>query len=305
MRIIRTTALLAALSLTGTRLLGQAAPDAAELMRRGTALNNAGKLDSAFIVYQQAMKVAPDNYRVHEGIGSILDLQGRYADARQHIGKALELAPAESKSGVMRTMALSYVFEGNASEAASYERKAYDAQMAAQKPDVAAGIANELARIYLEAGDADHALEWYRTGRDAAAKIATLTDTAKTLWDFRWEHAQARIAARRGNAAAAQQHVAAAKALLDKGLIPDQARFFPYLTGYVAFYGGDYRAALAQLEKADQNDPFILALIAQSHEKLGDSAAATSYWRKVLAVNAHSLTTALSRPLASKRVAGR
>ena len=60
-------------------------------------------------------------------------------------------------------------------------------------------------------------------------------------------------------------HVAAAKALLDKGLIPDQARYFPYLAGYVAFYGGDYRTALTQLQNADQGDPFILGLSAQAH----------------------------------------
>ena len=34
----------------------------------------------------------------------------------------------------------------------------------------------------------------------------------KNLWEFRWEHAQARIAARRGDPAEAQRHVAAAKA---------------------------------------------------------------------------------------------
>ena len=32
-------------------------------------------------------------------------------------------------------------------------------------------------------------------------------------------------------------------------------RFFPYLQGYVAFYAGDYKAALEELLKANQNDP--------------------------------------------------
>jgi len=302
MRIIRTVALVLTVMAPRTGLVAQAATDVADLMRRGTALNNAGKLDSALLVYQQAMKAAPDNYRVHEGIGSILDLMGRYSEARPHLAKALELAPVESKGGVMRTIALSYAFEGKANEAAPYERRAYDAAIAAQSFDVAAGIANELARIYLETADTDHALEWYRTGHEIAAKTPNFNDTARTLWDFRWEHAQARIAARRGNAAEAQRHVAAAKALIDKGLNPDQVRYFPYLAGYVAFYGGDYRTAVAQLEQADQGDPFILSLIAQAHEKLGDTAQANEYWHKVMAVNAHALPTAFSRPLARNKV---
>jgi hypothetical protein len=41
----------------------------------------------------------------------------------------------------------------------------------------------------------------------------------------------------------AQARLATAKAILDKGTIPEQAQFFPYLKGYVAFYAGDYKAA--------------------------------------------------------------
>ena len=66
------------------------------------------------------------------------------------------------------------------------------------------------------------------------------------MWNFRWEHAQARIAVRRGRKAEAQQHVTASKAILDKD--PDMARqqavFFPYLTGYVALYTGDAKTAI-------------------------------------------------------------
>ena len=81
-------------------------------------------------------------------------------------------------------------------------------------------------------------------------------------------YAQARIAARRSDQVEAQKHVAAAKAILDKGTIPEQAQFFPYLKGYVAFYAGDYKAALEGLKQANQNDPFIQCMIGQTYEKL-------------------------------------
>ena len=72
----------------------------------------------------------------------------------------------------------------------------------------------------------------------------------------------------------------------------------------MAFYGGDYRTAIADLERADQRDPFILSLLAQAYEKSGDQAKAMDYYRKVLSSNAHNPTNAFARPLARKKAAG-
>ena len=91
---------------------------------------------------------------------------------------------------------------------------------------------------------------------------------------------------------------------LEKANNPDQARFFPYLTGYVAFYGGDYKTAITELESASQDDPFILVLLAQSYEKAGDAAHAKDYYAKVMANNAHNPPNAFARPLARKKLAG-
>ncbi len=176
----------------------------------------------------------------------------------------------------------------------------FDAQTAAQDFTGAAETANELARIYLESGDLDDAYKWYRTGYETARRKPNMLEAEKDLWDFRWAHAQARIAVRRGKRDEAQKHVAAAKAILDKGGNPDQVRFYPYLTGYVALYAGDYKTAIAELQKADQRDPFILSLLAQAFEKSGDNAQAMEYYRKVLASNAHNPTNAFARPLAKK-----
>ena len=51
----------------------------------------------------------------------------------------------------------------------------------------------------------------------------------------------------------------------------------PYLTGYVAFYGSDYKTAITELGKASQEDPFILMLLAQSREKAGEAVRAKEY----------------------------
>jgi tetratricopeptide (TPR) repeat protein len=201
-------------------------------------------------------------------------------------------------------MAFSYVFERNTAEAEKYEKRAFDALITKSDFEAAAGVANELARIKLESSDIDGASNWYKTGYDTAMRKTEMTEADKNLWAFRWAHAQARIAARRGQRDEAQKQVTAAKAALEKANNPDQAQFFPYLTGYVAFYSGDYKTAITELQKASQDDPFILLLIAQSWEKTGDAMRAKEYYGKVMANNGHGPTNAFARPVARKKLAG-
>jgi len=276
---------------------------ALDLVRQGQTLNAQGKQDDALALYRQALDKSPDLMEAHLASGVALDLKGDYAAAREHLTKAIDLAPADSKAQAQRTMAVSYAFEGNAYKAAEFEMQVFNQRLARSDSVGAAELCNELARIYLETGDPDHAYKWYKMGYDTVGHKPDLSDADKNLWLFRWEHAQARIAARRGKAEEAQQHVAAAKAALDKANNPEQARFYPYLTGYVAFYTGDYKTAIAELQKADQHDPLILALLGEAWEKSGDATQARDYYRKVLEINAHNPANAFARPLARKKLA--
>ena len=101
---------------------------------------------------------------------------------------------------------------------------------------------------------------------------------------MRWHNAMGRIAARRGQRDAALKHAAAAKSLLDRGGNENQAVFYPYLLGYIAFFSKDYKGAIDELQKGDLQDPFVLGLIAQSYQRLGDKARAEEYFRKVMAI---------------------
>jgi tetratricopeptide (TPR) repeat protein len=278
------------------------APSAADLVKQGEKLNSEGKQDEALALYHQALEMSPNLYQAHLECGIALDLKGNYTEAREHFNKAIDLAPPESKQQALRAMAISYAFEKNASEAARFEQQVFDARMSTQDFTGSAEIANELARIYLESGDTTNAYKWYQLGYETAQKKAGLTDEEKNLWLFRWESAQARVAARAGNANDAVAHVAAARLALDKAKNPDQERFFPYLTGYVAFYGGEYKTAINSLEKADQRDPMNLALLAESYERSGDASKAMDYYRKVLGINSHNPTNAFARPLAKQKL---
>jgi tetratricopeptide (TPR) repeat protein len=275
---------------------------ASKAIEQARKANGEGKYDEAIALYRQALAANAKAYQAELGISATLDLEGKYDEARQHIQKAIDMAPEQAKLGAMRAMAISYAFERKAADAAKYEEPAFQAQLAKAAYYDAGEAADELARIYIESGDLDNAEKWYKLGHDTGLKEPNISQARKDLWEFRWEHAQARIAARGGRKDEAQKHVQAAKAILDRGTNPDQARFLPYLEGYVAFYSGDYTIAIDDLKKADQRDPFILVLLAQAYEKSGDQQQATENYRKVLASNIHNPTSAFARPIAKEKL---
>jgi len=271
-----------------------------ELLTRGSALSLAGEQDSALAVYTHALARWPNEYRVRAGLGTILDLMSRFGEARRHWARAIAVASPQQAPGAHQQLAISYAFECRADDAARAEEVAIKAHLNARDFTAAAAVYNEQARIYLECSDPERALAWYLNGYSTAMQATSLSDTAQSLWAFRWAHAQARVAARRGHPTDARRHVAAATAILDRGLNPDQLPFLPYLKGYVAFYARDYATSVLELERASQTDPFVLALLGRAREKLGDDAAARSYWQRARAIHGHGLTVALGRQLAGK-----
>jgi tetratricopeptide (TPR) repeat protein len=300
--ICRASACALTILLAAQGLSAQAPGAADDAFKQAQQMLRDGYAAEAVALVRKAADAAPASTQANSQAGVILDLQGRYAEARQYFDKAIAAAPPEGKARALRNMAMSYAFERDCSGAVKYQQQAFDLQVAKSDFEGAAGAANEVARACLESKRIEEATTWYRKGYDTALKAADLTPAQKDLWQFRWEHAQARIAARRGQKAEADKHVAAAKAVLDKGTNPEQAPFLPYLVGYVAFYGGDDKAAIAELQKADQEDPFVLALMAQAHEKLQEDAKAKELYRKILTVTSHTPANAYARPLAVEKL---
>lgn len=278
-------------------------PSVASLIGEARRLDLDGKQADAIAIFRQVIARDESSFDAHYGIARALDLTGAYDEARQHFARAIELASDSNREQALRMMGIAWTFAGNTGEAARHFRDVFDRRVAAANVPGAADVANELGRVYLESGDIDRAEEWYRTGYETAAKDAGRSAAATDLGEMRWAHAQARIAARRGQAAEAHRFEADVKRLLDKGGNDDQQIQYPYLVGYVAFYLGDYKAAADALRQADQADPFILMLLADASGKLGDTSGAETYYRKVLESNSHAINSAFARPVARRALA--
>jgi tetratricopeptide (TPR) repeat protein len=284
---------------------GQQGPPQPEFVRQANQLAREGKLAEALKIFEEHTNVPADAFAANVGAGNVLDLMDKGDEARKHFAKAAEIAPTpQQKAQANRATAMSWAFEGNCKKTLDYEQKVLEFYKSEQNYYQQGEVADEGARVCIDNGDLNAAEEWYKMGHDLGLKEPNIKPDRVDLWNFRWEHAQARIAARRGNKAEAEKHVAAAKAILDKGTNPNQVQFFPYLVGYVALYTGDYKTALENLQKANQNDPFIQCLMAETYEKLGHKEKATELYKKAGTTTAHNPPGAYAHRVTKDRKIG-
>lgn len=249
---------------------------------------------------------------------STLDTDGSTAKARELYRKLIDGAPdPAAKSDAQRALAMSYAFDGDCANAAKAEDQviAYWVTREKAEPQNAfyqeGEIANEAARVCIDAGNPDVAEKYYRRGTELGLKEPDPRTHPRSLWDFRVAHALARLAARRGNAAEAQKEVAEARRILDGDpqMAAQQERFFPYLTGYVALYLGDVKTAETDLTKAialqgNSTDPFMHCLLAMTYEKMGQKDAAKDQYQRAYDLSTgHNPPAAFSRPFARKKLA--
>ncbi len=249
--------------------------------------------------------------------GARLDSQGSTKEARAVFQAVIDSATAPAaKAAAQRAMAMSFAFDGDCANTVKYEEMvmAYWRTREAAEPQNAfyqeGEMANEAARVCIDAGNLDTAEKYYRMGTELGLKEPEPKTHPKSLWDYRLAHALGRLAARRGDAAEAAHQVTEARNVLDSDpkMAASQERFFPYLVGYVALYTNDLPGAESELTKAlaiqgNQNDPFMHALLAMTHEKRGDQAKATDFWKKAYDLaTAHNPPAAYVRPLARKKL---
>lgn len=281
---MRTALSLIALSLAVPALHAQATDPAAEARRQAAILDGSGKGAEARVIWQ------------------------RFVDGANE--------PAD-KAQMQRQMAMSWGFEGDCPKAISWHTMVIDYWKSRERAEPQNAfyqegeMANESARVCIDAGDLDNAERMYRLGYELGNKEPEPRTHPASLWEFRLTHAEARLAARRGNKPQADSLVAKARAILDADteMARPQERFFPYLAGYVALYTNDLATAEQRLGEAlaiqqNQADPFLTYLSGITQEREGHAKAAREIYEKAykLAEGNHNPPAAAVRRELGKRL---
>lgn len=293
-------------------LLVAAAPAAAqsgdpeELVKQGRALFSQGRHDEAERLYRQAISISPRSFEAARALGILLNIKGQYAEGRTYLERAVKVAPTIAvRHQAMATLALSYAFEGKVDEVAREYEALRRSQQAEGDASGAAASARSLGRILLENGDTANGRKWYEIGYQEWKPQPSQPESERLLWELRWRHMQARVAAREGKIDEAKRLLAEFEVLMKKrGRLNEDNSIYRWVAGYVSFYAKEYDAAIDHLTHGDTNDPFILDLIGKAYEAKGDITNARQYYRRVLESNVYNLQAAIARPHARAKLTG-
>jgi tetratricopeptide (TPR) repeat protein len=246
-----------------------------------------------------------------------LDVDGRYAEARAMFGALMRSAPDEAaKAAMHRAIAMSYAFEGSCAETVKHEMMVVDywKTREAAEPQNAfyqqGEMANEAARVCIDLGELREAERLYRLGRELGLREPAPRTHPASLWEFRTHHAEARLAARRGDAKRAAEHVAKARATLDAdtAMAKDQRRFLPYLEGYVLLFTKQLPAAETKLRetlatRGNENDPYFHYLLGEALEQQGKRDDARAMYQLAYdKATGHNPPAAFTRPAARRKL---
>ena len=247
-----------------------------------------------------------------------LDGDGRHAEAQliwqAQIDGAVDPA---ARAAAQRRMAMSHGFAADCGNAVRYHEMVIDYWKTRENEEPQNAfyqegeMANESARVCIDAGDLDTAERMYRRGYELGNREPAPRTHPKSLWDFRMAHAMGRIAARRGNGAEAERQVTAARRALDgdPAMAADQERFFSQLVGYVALYTGKAAVAEPLLTGAlaiegNQRDAFLHCLLASAFESMGQPDRARELYQQAhqLAEGSHTPPAAYARRVAREKL---
>ena len=259
------------------------------------------------------------NPRLREAVQ--LDIQGQHDESRRIFQALIDSASnPRDQAAAQRAMARSAGFTGDCAMAVRYEELviAYHHTREQSEPQEAfyeqGEMANEAARICANADALDEAERMYRRGAELGNKEPEPRTHPRALWDFRLEHALARLSAQRGNRGEAQRHMAAARQALDNigrtdtAQARQQERFYEYLPGFVALFTHDTTAAVRELARAaairgNDRDPQIQYYLGLAYEKSGQADKARGQFQKAFDMaTAHNPPASFARLNARKKL---
>ncbi len=272
----------------------------------GQLQNGDGQWEKARAAFEKAQAIGPRSARAEAFLAGDSLLKGRYAEARATYEAVEKSLPKGSVPFAIRFgVTFSHLYENNTDAALksldTYLGEYRENGLTQQFPEVF--IWNAMARINLENGRPDAAMQAYEKGYESIPGSKLPEDQKKT-WLGRLHHGKARTLARMGKHADAWKEVETVrKMIVDAGDAGRQYwQAYHYLAGYVRLEAGEHEAALGHLLQADPNDPFHNLLLARAYEKLGRKDEAKKSYQKIVDSQWPGIERPLAFPEAKKRL---
>ncbi len=262
-----------------------------------------GRFEDSIAAYEKALAIDPHFAASLVGMANDQIFLGRGEAARATLARLLKQArnPGEERQAYFWT-AVSWLHEDNLDQAIAAMYKEKEVADRIKDGGSAAQDLNVMGQMLLEAGKHDRAQTSFDESLAVLGK-ADLPADVKEAGKRQHEYLSALVALGRSDLPAAQAHTRTYGELVAAKGNPLEARQHHELLGRIALAGKDYATAVAELGKANDQDPRVLHHLGAALEGKGDLAAAREAYRKAAEWNALALNFAFVRKPAAARLA--
>lgn len=246
-----------------------------------------GRFDESMMQYKKALEIDPNFINSHQGIAAALMYQGKPDEAAAELQKITDKARSDAeRRTALFALTVVHVDGGKMDKALAEVDKQYTL---GEKTNDVAGMTGDLqlkGNIMLEMGKPDEAKALYeRVLRmtEASSLSQEIKDNARLFHHFNLT----RVALAKKDLTTAKTEAEAFRTGTAALKNPFQTKQAHQLSGMIALEAKDYDTAVAELQQANQQNPYDLYRLCQAYQGKSDAAKAKESCTK--AANFNSL----------------
>jgi tetratricopeptide (TPR) repeat protein len=268
-------------------------------------LMKTGRFDESIAQYRKALSIDPHFTNSYYAIAGNLMYQGKHPQALAEAQKLANAARNDSdRRLVFFTKAVVYADQGKFDLAQRELEKQFAFDSKLKDPAQMAQDVNGIGLILLEAGKPDQAQKRFQQALDIQAN-STLSSEAKQDAKLAQHYNLGRVALAKNDLATAKSEAEEYLKGAEEKQNDFRIRQAHELAGMVAIKEKNFDQAISELEKANQQDPYVIYQIAVAYAGKGDQAKAQESYKQ--AAEMYILPTinyALIRAKAGKQAGG-
>ncbi|HKO97503.1 MAG TPA: tetratricopeptide repeat protein [Pyrinomonadaceae bacterium] len=244
-----------------------------------------GRFDEAITQYRKALEIDSNFINSHQGIGAALMYQGKASEAASEIQKINDKARSDAeRRTALFALTVVDVDSGNMTKALEEVDKQY---VLGEKTNDIPAMTGDLqlrGNILAEMGKFDEA----KTQFERLLKMTEDSNLSQEIKDnarLFHHYNLAVVALGKKDVATAKTEAEAFRKGTEALKNPFQTRQSHQLAGTIAFEEKDYDKAIAELQQANQQNPYDLYRLCQAYQGKNDTAKAKEFCGKAAAFN--------------------
>lgn len=244
-----------------------------------------GRFDESITQYRKALGIDPNFINSHQGIAAALMYQGKADEAAAELQKITDKARSDAeRRTAMFALTVVHLDNGKIEQALAEVDKQYALGEKTNDVPAMTGDLQLKGNIMLETGKPDEAKALFERGLKMT-EGSTLSQEIKDNARLFHHYNLARVALARKDVATAKTEAEAFRKGTESLKNPFQTKQVHELLGMIALEEKNFDAAIAELQQANQQNPYDLYRICQAYQGKNDSAKAKEFCTKASAFN--------------------